>query len=176
MLGKHSCMSSPFPIAILNVPSFFAKRHDRNGRRVACQKLSIIIIISTFISRHSLDVKTKNMETVDWHLYIRNIIIIIIIIIIIKRGRRCEAGRVWSTPYQSKDPSPTMPTYGEEKEKWENNGRQKWIEQLTPIKKKWPWSWYPTPSNTGYARLFHRDTEKGITVLRYCEGLQRGIE
>ena len=26
------------------VPSFFVKRHDRDGRRVACQKLTIIII------------------------------------------------------------------------------------------------------------------------------------
>ena len=28
------------------VPSFFAKRHDRNGGRVACQKLTIMMIIS----------------------------------------------------------------------------------------------------------------------------------
>ena len=32
----------------------------------------------------------------------------------------------------------------------------------------------PTPSNFGLERLFQRDTEKGITVLLYCEVLQRG--
>ena len=37
--------------------------------------------------------------------------IIIIIIIIIKKGKQCKAGREWYTPYQSEDPSPTIPTY-----------------------------------------------------------------
>ena len=34
----------------------------------------------------------------------------------------------------------------------------------------------PTPSNTGSARSFHRDTEWGIKGLRYSEVLQRGNE
>ena len=44
-------------------------------------------------------------------------IIIIIIIIIIKKGRQCEAEREWCTPYQSEDPSPTIPTYRQKEEK-----------------------------------------------------------
>ena len=32
----------------------------------------------------------------------------------------------------------------------------------------------PTPTNTGSARSFQSDTERGIKVLRYCEILQRG--
>ena len=32
----------------------------------------------------------------------------------------------------------------------------------------------PTPSNTGLARSFQRDTERGIKFLHYCEVLQRG--
>ena len=32
----------------------------------------------------------------------------------------------------------------------------------------------PTPSNTGLARSFQRDTERGIKVLLYYEVLQRG--
>ena len=44
-LGKHSYMSSPFPIAILNGTLFFAKLHDQKGLRIACQKLTIIMII-----------------------------------------------------------------------------------------------------------------------------------
>ena len=32
----------------------------------------------------------------------------------------------------------------------------------------------PTPSNTGSLRSFHRDTDKGIKVHRYCDVLQRG--
>ena len=30
----------------------------------------------------------------------------------------------------------------------------------------------PTPSNMGLARLFERDTEKGIIILLYCKVLQ----
>ena len=37
-LGKHSCMRSP-------LPCFFAKQHDRSGRSLACQTLTIIIKI-----------------------------------------------------------------------------------------------------------------------------------
>ena len=33
---------------------------------------------------------------------------------------------------------------------------------------------WSTPSNTGSAKSFQRDTERGIKVLRYCKVLQRG--
>ena len=45
------------------------------------------------------------------------IIIIIIIMILIKKYWQCKAGRGRLTPYQSKDPSPTLPTYRGKKEK-----------------------------------------------------------
>ena len=32
----------------------------------------------------------------------------------------------------------------------------------------------PTPSNTGSPRSYHRDTDRGIKFMRYCEVLQRG--
>ena len=51
-----------------------------------------------------------------------------IIIIMIERGRQCKAGRERSTPYQSKDPSPTIPTYKQKKEKWKKSRRRKGIE------------------------------------------------
>ena len=42
--------------------------------------------------------------------------VIIIIIIIIKKNWQCKAGRGRLTPYESEDPSPTLPTYiGKEK-------------------------------------------------------------
>ena len=44
-------------------------------------------------------------------------------IIIIKRGRQCKAEREWYTPYQSEEPSPTIPTYRQEEEKWKNSIR-----------------------------------------------------
>ena len=44
-------------------------------------------------------------------------IIIIIIIIIIKKDWQGKAGRERLTPYQSKDPSPTLPTYRGKEEK-----------------------------------------------------------
>ena len=40
-------------------------------------------------------------------------------IIIIKKSRQCKAEREWNTPYQSKDPSPTIPTYRQKEEKGE---------------------------------------------------------
>ena len=45
------------------------------------------------------------------------IIIIIIIIIIIKKDWQCKAGRGRLTPFQSEDPSPTLPTYRGKEEK-----------------------------------------------------------
>ena len=49
--------------------------------------------------------------------------LIIIIIIIIEKGRQCKAEREWYTPYQSEDPSPTIPTY-RQKEKKEKKSRR----------------------------------------------------
>ena len=98
---------------------------------------------------------------------------------IIKRSLQCKAGREWFTPYQSRDPSPTIPTYRQKEEKGKNSWRQKGIKQRRWIKKGLalllkPTS--PTPSNTGSARLLHRDTEIGIKVLllmRYYKVMQR---
>ena len=46
-----------------------------------------------------------------------------IIIIIIKKGRQCKAMIEWYTPYQSEDPSPTIPTYRQKKEKRKESRR-----------------------------------------------------
>ena len=51
------------------------------------------------------------------------IIIIIINIIIIKKGRQCKAEREWYTPYQSEDPSPTIPNYRQKKLKGKTSRR-----------------------------------------------------
>ena len=48
---------------------------------------------------------------------INNIITPIIIIIIIKKDLQCKAGRGRLTPYQSEDPSHTLPTYRGKEEK-----------------------------------------------------------
>ena len=42
---------------------------------------------------------------------------LLIIIIIIKKDWQCKAGRSRLTPYQSEDPSPTLPTYRGKEEK-----------------------------------------------------------
>ena len=80
------------------------------------------------------------------------------------------------TPYQAKDPSPTLPTYRGKEEKGKivkdkkgesNKANKKALDLfLKPTK--------PTPSNTGSTRSFERDTERRIKVLWYCEVLQRG--
>ena len=46
-----------------------------------------------------------------------------IIIIIKKKGQQCKAGREWYTPYQSEDPSPTIPTYRQKEEKGKESRR-----------------------------------------------------
>ena len=47
----------------------------------------------------------------------------IIIIIIIIKGRQCKAEREWCTPYQSEDPSPTIPTNRQKEEKGKKSRR-----------------------------------------------------
>ena len=49
--------------------------------------------------------------------FYQHIFIIIIIIIIIKKDWQCKGVRGRLTPYQSEDPSPTLPTYREKEEK-----------------------------------------------------------
>ena len=46
-----------------------------------------------------------------------------IIIIIIKKGLQCKGGRERYTPYQSEDPSPTIKTYRQKKEKYKKSRR-----------------------------------------------------
>ena len=53
-----------------------------------------------------------------------------IIIIIIKKDRQCKAGRGRLTPYQSEDPSPTLPTYRGKEEKGKIVEDKKRREQL----------------------------------------------
>ena len=45
------------------------------------------------------------------------VLIFIDIIIIVKKDWQCKAGRGRLTPYQSEDPSPTLPTYRGKEEK-----------------------------------------------------------
>ena len=52
-------------------------------------------------------------------------IIIIIRIIIIRKGWQCKAWRERLTPYQSKDPSPTIPTHRMKEEKGKPAGDKK---------------------------------------------------
>ena len=112
-------------------------------------KVSVTIIIMSLqgISCHHYPVTTRYyLPSSTWNIKILAILIIsisiIIIIIINKSGRQCKAGKEWSAPYQSKDPSLTRPTNRQKEEKGKTK-RQKGIEQLWPIKKHWPCSWNP---------------------------------
>ena len=49
--------------------------------------------------------------------YLSGTILLTCIIIIIEKDRQGKAGRGRLTPYQSEDPSPTLPTYRGKKEK-----------------------------------------------------------
>ena len=46
------------------------------------------------------------------------------IIIIIKKCWKCKDGKERLTPYQSEDPSPTIPTHRMKEEKWKIVGDQ----------------------------------------------------
>ena len=107
---------------------------------------------------------------------LKDLLDIIIFIIIIKKGRQCKAEREWYTPYQSEDPSPTIPTNrqiekGKRVEDYSRDRAAYANKEVLALLLK-PAS--PTPSNTWLARSFQRDTEKGIKVLLYCKVLQRG--
>ena len=86
------------------------------------------------------------------------------------QGRR---GRL--TPYQSEDPSPTIPTYigKEEKGKIVEDKKGEANKMALDLLLK-PAN--PTPSNTGSTRSFQRETERGIKVMWYCEVLQRDAQ
>ena len=43
--------------------------------------------------------------------------VFIILLLLLKKDWQCKAGRGRLTPYQSEDPSPTLPTYREKEEK-----------------------------------------------------------
>ena len=40
-----------------------------------------------------------------------------LLLLLLKKGQQCKVGREWYTPYQSEDPSPTIPTYRQKEEK-----------------------------------------------------------
>ena len=74
------------------------------------------------------------------------------------------------------DSSPTIPTCRKKEEKGKTVEDKKWSEQLGQYRGIGPAleTRQSPPSNTGSARSFQRDTERGIKVLQYCEVLQRG--
>ena len=83
--------------------------------------------------------------------------------IITKKGLQCMTGRERLTPYQSEDPSSTIPYNRKREEKWKNDRRQTGNEQLRPIKKTLALPFKPvspTLSNTGSPISFHRDAER----------------
>ena len=103
----------------------------------------------------------------------------IIIIIIIKNGRQCKAERESGIhPISPKTPAPQYQRIDRKKRKGKrvedySRDRAAWAnkEALALLLKHAS----PTTSNTGLARMFQRDTEKGIKVLLYCKVLQRGV-
>ena len=80
------------------------------------------------------------------------------------------------TLHQFEDPSPTIRTHRMKEEKGKTAEDKKGASSHANKKALAlffkPAS--PTPSNTESPRSFHRDTDKGMKVLRYCEVLQRG--
>ena len=59
-----------------------------------------------------LEKKTLNQNYVEFDFSMGTVIIII------KKDWQCKAGRGRLTPYQSEDPSPTLPAYRGKEDKW----------------------------------------------------------
>ena len=93
--------------------AFVFRRLIRLGRFTVCWRVANV----TTISKGPLPPQWPIIDHI--HIIII-IIIIIVIIIIIKKYWQCKAGRGRLTPYESEDPSPTLPTY-RRKEKGENS-------------------------------------------------------
>ena len=47
----------------------------------------------------------------------------LLLLLLLKKGRQCKAEREWYTPYQSEDPSPTIPTYRQKEKKGKTSRR-----------------------------------------------------
>ena len=75
---------------------------------------STIPVRSSLVRRRMLDMDPYGgTDTLGmFHLFL-----LLLLIIIIKKGRQCKAARGRLTPYQSEDPSPTLPTYSGKEEK-----------------------------------------------------------
>ena len=101
-------------------------------------------------------------------------VIIIIIIIIIKKDWQCKAGRRRLTPYQSEDPSPTLPTYrgkeGKRKIVEDKKGESNYANKNSLDLLLKPTIEY------GVNQIVPERYWEGIKVLRYCEVLQWGGE
>ena len=86
-------------------------------------KLKKIILLSAIIDIITLNCLyystsiTKDLEYKHGIYSLCIIEVLIIIIIIIKKDWQCKAGRGRLPPYQSEDPSPTLPTYRGKEEK-----------------------------------------------------------
>ena len=108
------------------------------------------------------DTLLKKLTFIIWR---QNILIILVMwieltIMINKRGRQCNAGREWSTRYQSKGLSLTIPTHRQKKRKvkikYNKNEYSSLGQRKALILLLKPAS--PSPSITGSARLFLRYT------------------
>ena len=81
--------------------------HSAQGNK--WRKKEQILLLDSFLK------KSYYLSGFGYSLY--HISSVIIIIIIIKTDWQCKAGKGRLTPYQSEDPSPTLPTYRGKEEK-----------------------------------------------------------
>ena len=70
-----------------------------------------------FAAKQVCEKYLANGKDVFWAFIIIIIIIILLLLLLWKKDWQCKAGRGRLTPYQSEDPSPTLPTYRGKEEK-----------------------------------------------------------
>ena len=84
--------------------------HFQYYMRSCCMSLPVLYAFVLYVTSSIICVRV----VCHFQFYMRSCCIIIIII---KKDWQCKAGRGRLTPYQSEDPSPTLPTYRGKEEK-----------------------------------------------------------
>ena len=93
------------------------------------QKLTLreLYTVYTYINLqvYKYNIHCQNKEHVigNWNAYSHNCSHSFLLLLLLKKGRQCKAEREWYTPYQSEDPSPTIPTYRQKEEKLKKSRR-----------------------------------------------------
>ena len=88
-----------------------------------CNLLGYIYYFEAKLTWLPLLERTENNLTYYYVEERRNTLSLLLLLLLFKKGRQCKAEIEWCTPYQSEDPSPTIPTNRQKEEKGKKSRR-----------------------------------------------------